>query len=176
MPPAAVDVPPDLVKLGVVRGAYGIKGWARIALLGSDGTVLLAANEWWMLRDGAVGRVVPQGRRRYMTELLAKWPGCDTKEDAEALKGAVFAVPRSAFPAAAPGEYYWMDLVGCQVINRAGEPLGEVAGLRENAGGQWLEVRDLQADSERLIPMVEQYVDAVDPTGRLIRVDWQKDW
>jgi len=29
---------------------------------------------------------------------------------------------------------------------------------------------------ERLIPLVEQYVDAVDLPARLIRVDWKRDW
>ncbi len=173
---AAAELPPDLVELGAVRGAYGVKGWVRVALLGSDGTVLLTVADWWVLKAGRAWQVEPQQRRRHAGVLLAKWSGCESKEDAEALKGAVVAVPRSAFPEAVPGEYYWVDLLGCHVVNRSGDALGTVSGLRENAGGQWLEVSNGPAGEVLLIPLVEQYVEAVDPSARSVRVDWQRDW
>jgi ribosomal 30S subunit maturation factor RimM len=62
------------------------------------------------------------------------------------------------------------------VINRDGEDLGQVTGLREATGGQWLEVNDGVSKAALLIPMVEQYVEAVDPAARVIRVDWHRDW
>jgi 16S rRNA processing protein RimM len=173
---SAAEVPPDLVELGAVRGAYGVMGWVRMALLGSDGTVLLSAPDWWLKKTGIAWRVAPTARRRHGTALLATWAGCDSKEAADALKGAVVAVPRSAFPPVSAGEYYWADLPGCRVINRDGDDLGQVTGLRENAGGQWLEVNDGVSKAALLIPMVEQYVEAVDPAASVIRVDWHRDW
>jgi 16S rRNA processing protein RimM len=172
----AAELPPDLVELGAVQGAYGVKGWVRVSLLGSDGTVLLTVADWWVVKAGRVWQLTPQERRRHAGLLLAKWPGCESKEDAEALKGAVIAVPRSAFPEAPAGEYYWADLLGCRVVNRTGDELGTVSGLRENAGGQWLEVSNGPAGEVLLIPLVEQYVEVVDPSARFVRVDWQRDW
>jgi 16S rRNA processing protein RimM len=169
----AAAPPPDRVTQGAVRGAYGVRGWVRIALAGSE-SVLAAAPVWWLEQHGAWRAVEPEAMRRHGALLLAKWPGCDTKEAADALKGAQVAVARSAFPPAGAGEFYWADLAGCRVVNRAGEPLGEVRGLRENAGGQWLEVDD--GTALRLIPLVEAYVDEVDPAARCVRVDWQRDW
>ena len=173
---SAAEVPGDLVELGAVRGAYGVTGWVRIALLGSDGTVLLNTPDWWLKKAGASQCVSPNGRRRHGAALLAKWPGCESKEAAESLKGAILAVPRSAFPPAPEGEFYWTDLPGCRVVNRDGEELGQVTGLRENIGGQWLEVSDGGSKAGMLIPLVEQFVDSVDLPARLIRVDWHRDW
>ena len=55
-----------------------------------------------------------------------------------------------------------------------------MSGLRANeAAGvlrQWLEVSDGGGRGVTLIPLVEQYVDAVDAAGKLVRVDWQPDW
>jgi 16S rRNA processing protein RimM len=158
---------------GAVRGAYGVGGWVRIALAGSD-TALLATPIWWLEHQGNWRAVEPVGIKRHGALLLAKWPGCDSKEAADALKGAQLAVPRSAFPPAGAGEFYWADLAGCGVVNRAGEELGQVRGLRENTGGQWLEVED--GTTLRLIPLVEEYIDAVDTAARCVRVDWQRDW
>jgi ribosomal 30S subunit maturation factor RimM len=53
----------------------------------------------------------------------------------------------------------------------------------DGKGAQWLEVRverqgsrQSKAPETMLIPLVEQYVDAVDTDAGLIRVDWQEDW
>jgi 16S rRNA processing protein RimM len=173
---AAAAVPPDLVELGAVHGAYGVKGWVRITLFGSDGSVLLGAADWWLKNAGMCRRVVPESRRRYGAALLAKWPGCESKEAAEGLKGTAVAVPRSRFPPAPEGSFYWADLIGCRVVNRGGIELGRISGLRENAGGQWLEVGDGGEAGVLLIPLVEQFVESVDPSARVIRVDWEGDW
>jgi 16S rRNA processing protein RimM len=172
------DEPADLIELGAVRGAYGIRGWARIAPHAADGGVLEAIDEWWLLQDGDRRRVTLEARRRHGASILAKWPGCETKEAADALRGAKVAVARESFPPLPEGEHYLSDLLGSRVVNRAGEKLGEVSGLRANeAAGvlrQWLEVTD--AGQTHLIPLVEPYVDEVDAAGRLVRVDWQRDW
>jgi hypothetical protein len=48
---------------------------------------------------------------------------------AEALKGARMFVPRSSFPTAGTDEYYWVDLIGLDVVNREGVALGTVSEL-----------------------------------------------
>jgi len=172
------DAPSDLIELGAVRGAYGIRGWARVVPHATDGGVLEAIREWWIIRDSGKQRVTVEECRRHGEAILAKWPGCDSKEAADALKGARVAVARAAFPPLPEGEHYLSDVLGSRVVNRSGEMLGEVSGLRANdAAGdlrKWLEVAN--GSETHLIPLVEQYVDEVDAAGKLVRVDWQRDW
>lgn len=168
----------DLIELGVVRGAYGVRGWMRIAPFATDGGVLEAVDDWWLIRGNDKQRVAVEGRRRHGTSILAKLPGCETKEAADALKGATVAVARDRFPPLPEGQHYLGDLLGSRVVNRTGEALGEVSGLRANevAGvlRQWLEVTE--GTDTRLIPLVEAYVDEVDAAAKVVRVDWQRDW
>jgi 16S rRNA processing protein RimM len=176
--------PPDLIELGAIRGAYGVRGWARIAPHAADGGVLESVRDWWIVRGTSRQPVQVESSRRHGAALLAKWPGCETKEAADALKGAAVAVARGQFPPLPEGEYYLSDLLGSRVVNRSGEALGEVRGLRasEAAGvlRQWLEVVGGDGGGEggdtHLIPLVEPYVDAVESAGKVIRVDWQRDW
>lgn len=173
------EPPADLVELGALRGAYGLKGWVRFVPHAAASEVLPAARRWWL--DGSTGAsdVMPEGVRRHGDALLVKWAGCDSKEQADAWKGATLAVSRSEFPPLRDGEYYWTDLLGCQVVNRDGAQLGVVSGLRESPGRQWLEVSGGPGGpggEPMLIPLVEQYVEAVDPLARWVRVDWQEDW
>jgi 16S rRNA processing protein RimM len=168
----------DLIELGVVRGAYGVRGWMRIAPFATDGGVLEAVDDWWLIRGSDKQRVAVEGRRRHGTSILAKLPGCETKEAADALNGATVAVARDRFPPLPEGQHYLGDLLGSRVVNRTGEALGEVSGLRasEVAGvlRQWLEVTE--GTDTRLIPLVEPYVDEVDAAAKVVRVDWQRDW
>jgi 16S rRNA processing protein RimM len=163
-----------LVELGVVRGAYGVKGWVRVAPYDAEAEVLLATRNWWLKRAGVTQRLAVTAVRRHAALLLAKWEGCETPEAADALKGAQIAVRREDFPALAPGRYYWVDLIGARVVNRRGVELGEVQGLRSNGAQDLLEVGG--ADSTFLVPLVDAYVDRIDPAQRRIEVDWEAEW
>jgi 16S rRNA processing protein RimM len=77
-------------------------------------------------------------------------------------------------PAIEDNEYYWADLIGLAVMNRAGDVLGTVAGLLETGANDVLVVRD--GEIERLLPMVATVIDSIDLAARVIRVDWGRDW
>jgi len=183
-PTGAGSTPDDLVAIGVIRGAYGLRGWVRIAKYAADGSVLESVPRWWLTGSGLTQPLVLEGSKHSGEALVAKWQGCYVKETADALKGAVVAVARSDFPPLAPGEHYWSDLPGSRVVNREGRELGRIAGLRtDGKGAQWLEVtgkppvsRQAKGSGTMLIPLVEQYIDAIDTDAGLIRVDWQEDW
>lgn len=175
--------PLDLIELGTVSGAYGLKGWVRIALFAADGVVLQSVRCWWLVRrGGAEGEtsepLVVSEVRRHGDGLIGKWRGCESKEAADALKGASVAVSRSEFPAPEADEYYLSDLIGFRVVNREGVDLGAASGLRTGTGMQWLEVTvgETPDQTATLIPLVDRYVEAIEPAAQVIRVDWQKDW
>ena len=103
----------------------------------------------------------------------------DDRSAAEALKGARIFIPRSSFPTAAEDEFYWVDLLGLEVVNREGVALGQVQDLLSTGPQTVLVLSSEQDDGkpvERMIPFVSQYVDGVDLPGRRITVDWQADY
>jgi len=188
-------VPEDLVELGVVRGAYGLKGWVRVAPFATDGDVLGAARQWWLLHENSrSGKFGPQpvklqDVRRHADSWVAKWPDCESKEAADDLKATEIAVPRSEFPPLGEGEHYLTDVIGRRVVNRHGVQLGAVSGLRSGkapgagaAATLWLEVKRtsgpqagaISQSAPLLIPLVDQYVDEIE--GDTVKVDWEADW
>jgi len=94
----------------------------------------------------------------------------DTREQAELLKHASVGLSRSEFPPAAEDETYWADLVGCVVINRQGDMLGEVLSMQTNGEHDWLVL------ANGMIPFVDQYIDEVDINAKRIVVDWNLEW
>jgi 16S rRNA processing protein RimM len=106
--------------------------------------------------------------------VVARLAGCDDRDAAARLRGAELAVPREALPAAAPGEYYWADLVGLDVVNAGGESLGKVQELFSTGANDVMRVGE--GKGERLLPFVGTVVRNVDLAARRIEVEWGLDW
>ena len=106
--------------------------------------------------------------------------GLGDRNDAEALKGARVFVSRSAFPTPDADEFYWVDLIGLNVVNRQGEFLGQVADLMSTGPHSVLRcvvpAAEGQDATERLIPFVSAYIDSVSLADKRIVADWGLDY
>jgi 16S rRNA processing protein RimM len=188
------SLPDDAVEVGRVLDAWGIKGWVKVLAHSSEPQALLAAKRWFVqppearLRPGfsafkATVALSVEQCKVHSDALVAKIEGLDDRSAAESLRGARIFLSRSAFAATATDEYYWVDLIGLEVLNRQGEPLGQVRDLMATGPTSVLvlsySIEDADGtprSAERLIPFVSAYVDAVDLAGRRITVDWQADY
>ena len=164
-----------------MRGAYGVRGWVRIAPHTPSADVLRSTSRWWLLGPEAARPLQVSAVRRHGAGLVAKWDGCDSPEAADALKGAAIGVARSDFPRLVGQEYYWIDLIGLRVINRSNRSLGVVKGLRSSAAHDLLEVEPAgrepgSAGAGILVPVVGDFVDGIDLEAGTIRVNWEPEW
>jgi 16S rRNA processing protein RimM len=168
-----------MIVLGRIVAPFGIQGWVKIHPFGDDPLSWCKMPRWWVCPDseGTAENwrpLTPRGCRMQGKALVAAFAEVADRDAAEALGGLYVGAPREALPAPAVDEYYWADLVGLSVANRAGEVLGTVSGLLSTGAHDVLQVGN--GEAERLIPFVAAYVDEVDLGARLIRVDWDKDW
>jgi 16S rRNA processing protein RimM len=82
-------------------------------------------------------------------------------------------VRREALPEPDAGHYYLADLVGLEVVNEQGVPLGVVQRWLFNGAQDVMEVR---GEKTRLIPWVASVVRDVDVGKRQIHIEWGADW
>lgn len=188
------SLPDDALEVGRILDAWGIKGWLKILPHSNDPEALFSAKTWFLqvpeakfrpgftAFSGTVSLQVDEAKIHSGT-VVAKFAGLDDRNMAEALRGARIFLSRSSFPAAATDEYYWVDLIGLNVVNREGVALGSVRDLMTTGPQSVLciEYTTTQEDgtsvvAERMIPFVSAYVDAVDIAGKRITVDWQPDY
>ena len=111
--------------------------------------------------------------------VVATVEGLEDRNAAEALKGARVFVSRSAFPTPDEGEFYWIDLIGLDVVNPQGEALGRVADLMDTGPHSVLRCEAVGADGkpvERLIPFVSAYILSVSLADKRIVADWGLDY
>ncbi|MFP5399200.1 MAG: ribosome maturation factor RimM [Gammaproteobacteria bacterium] len=170
--------PSDAVEVGRIAGAWGVKGALRVQPHAASPQVLLSCRRWFLRpAEGPGAATVPQLRitsaRAQGDVIVAGAEGIGDRDAAQALRGARVFVSRASFPKPGAGEYYWVDLIGCRVVNREGVDLGRVDGLMDLGPHAVLQVRPDAPDAdERLIPFVAAYVDDVDLVARRIGVDW----
>jgi 16S rRNA processing protein RimM len=159
-----------------VRGAYGVRGWVKIAPYSPLTEVLRSTRTWWLLGSGPARRLEVSAVRRQGADLVAKWAGCDSPEAADALRGAPIAVARRDFPPLGSQEYYWVDLIGLRVVNRSDRKLGVVKGLRSSAAHDLLEIEPSSPGPQILVPVVGDFIDGIDLDAGTIRVNWEPEW
>lgn len=179
------ELPADAVEVGRVLDAWGVKGWFKVLPHSADPQALFSSRRWFLQPSerGArtfSGTVLLRVReaKEHSDSVVARADAVEDRATAELLRGARIFVPRSSFPTADKDEYYWVDLLGLEVVNRDDVHLGQVRDLM-STGPQTVLVVEYQQDGkplERMIPFVSAYVDGVDLEARRITVDWQPDY
>ncbi|KAB0604033.1 ribosome maturation factor RimM [Castellaniella defragrans] len=199
------DAPPDdLVEVGRVAAAHGVRGWLKIQPYSPQADALLGAPVWWLKApdpvagSGALPR--PRGlriracRRQAGQFLAAQADGIADRDTAESLRGYTVWVPRAAFPSAGDDEYYWIDLIGCdfhgmgddgprllgrvdQVLDNGAHAVLQVALGAPDAEGVFQPFSDARGRPRHvLVPFVAAHVQHVDLQARRIDSDWPADF
>lgn len=184
--PQPLALPADAVEVGRVVGAWGIKGAIKVVPFAADPQALFSTKRWYLEPSGnrrpgqSAGpaillRVI--SAREQGDHVVATAQELADRNAAEALKGARVLVSRASFPTPGEGEFYWVDLIGCRVVNRAGTELGCVDHLLETGPHCVLVIPSaVTGQSPSMVPFVEAYVDAVDLASGRIDVDWDPGW
>jgi 16S rRNA processing protein RimM len=143
---------PKNVTLAAVAGAHGVTGEVRLKLFGEGVAALKrhkAFNEGALTLEGL--------RDDNKGGAIARFAEVADRDAAEALRGTLLTVPRSALPPLAEGEYYHADLIGLAAISDTGEVLGTVVAVENFGAGDILEIE--RPDGKRfMVPMTEAAV------------------
>jgi 16S rRNA processing protein RimM len=132
--------------LAAVAGAQGIKGEVRLKLF-SDSVESLSRHKK-VLVGGAQRRLlsVREGKTP-----VARFEGVTDRGAAEALRGSLVEVERSALPSLDEGEYYHADLIGLPCEDQSGAAVGTVVAVENFGAGDLLEV-ELGDGKRSMIP------------------------
>ena len=149
------------IALAAVAGAHGVKGEVRLKLF-SDSVESLSRHQ--KLYVGGAERRLLAIREGGKTP-VARFEGVADRAAAEALRGSLVEVERSALPALEDGEYYHADLIGLRCEDRDGNAAGIVAAVENFGAGDLLEI-EREGGKRSLIPFRPSIADLVD--GRIV--------
>jgi 16S rRNA processing protein RimM len=150
------------IALAAVAGAHGVKGELRLKLF-SDSVESLTRHE--KLYVGGAETCLLNIRDSGKAAAVARFEGVNDRSAAEALRGSLVEIDRSALPPLEEGEYYHVDLIGLRAEDREGRSVGFVVAVENYGAGDLLEIE--LADGKRsLIPFKPGIADLQD--GRII--------
>jgi 16S rRNA processing protein RimM len=149
------------IALAAVAGAHGVRGELRLKLF-TDSIDNLARHK--SVYVGDVERKL-DALRAGSSGAIARLSGIADRSAAEALRGLLVEVDRSALPPLEEGEYYHADLIGIECVDGAGNAVGAVVAVENYGAGDLLEIETAEG-KRALIPFKPGIADIED--GRVV--------
>jgi 16S rRNA processing protein RimM len=93
--------------------------------------------------------------------VVLKFSGCDDRNRAEELRGAIVQIPLAESVELPAGSYFEFQLIGCQAYTDQNELLGEVTEIMHTGAAPILVLKS-QKGKEHLIPLAEEICQQID--------------
>jgi len=166
--------------IGRVIGLHGVRGNVKVTAFSGDPEGVLAAKTLRLsggrgTAPGAVGDYEVETAQRACGCAVFSLKGIDTIEAAEPLVKAVVSMRYEELPSLPEDEFYWIDAVGCLVVDEAGAKLGEVVAVEPGAVYDWLVVRRPEGE-DGYLPVVAAFLRKVDTAARRVVASPPEGW
>jgi len=153
------------VTLAAIAGAHGVRGEVRLKLFGEGAEALRAFSVF----EAGGRKLTLRSVRPANQGAVATFAEVNDRSAAEALRGTLLTVPRSALPPLGEGEYYHHDLLGLPCVSTDGTAIGHVAAIENFGAGDILEIEKAAEPGKKaarfMVPMTAQAVPAWNDDG-----------
>lgn len=160
------------LKVGKIVNTHSLKGEVKV-ISSTDfedqrfekGTELLITRG-----NQVVKEVTVESYRTHKNNLLVKFVGIDSIEEAEKLKNLQIKIDSENIGELEENEFYFHEIIGCEVFDENGKSLGEISEiLTPGANDVW--VIKSQNGKEILIPYIEDVVKKIDVENKKIDIE-----
>lgn len=157
------------LQIGVIARPHGVRGELKVHLHFEDSRALEECESVVVEPErGEAQRLVVESLRGSAKGPILALRGVEGRDAADALRGAKLWVERSEVAPLEPGEYFLVDLVGCEV-EFEGESIATVTGVRPDPSVDTMLVEMKDASSAE-IPLLEAWVGDVDTNKRRVQL------
>jgi len=157
----------DMISVGAIAGAYGVRGEVRVKSYCAVPEDLETYTPLWSEDRSrqftlAIIRPIKNGFAARVTDVASK-------EDADALRGTVLFAERDQLPNLPDDEFYHADLMGLDVYDTGGVLLGRVKTVQNHGADDLLELQLAGTSTTTFLPFTKAAVPTVDLTaGRIV--------
>lgn len=147
------------VLMAQIGAPHGIKGEVRVKPFGDDP---LSLGDYGSLytEDGRKFKIMRM--RPAKNVLVVKFKGVNFRDEAEALNGTQLFIDRSMLPDdTEEDEFYVTDMIGCKVINEAGDEIGSVIAVPNFGAGDLVEIQMSGSSQTVLIEFTRKNIPTV---------------
>ncbi len=153
---APVAIPDDHVVVGVIIGAWGLRGDVKVEAHSDYPDRFVPGSSVYLNNERCDILRVHNHKVGYVVGL----DGVPDRTSAELLRGKTLTVPASELPGLDDGTFFYFDIIDMVVCTTSGDELGKIEEILSAGGNDVYVVRG--AGKEVLIPAAREYVDEVD--------------
>jgi len=161
------DGEPVYLTVGFIRRPHGVQG-EMVMDLHTDFPERMKSGRKLLVGEGHQPLTVASVRP-HQAGLLVRFKGIDTPEQAGQFRNQWVYIKASEAPKLPEGRIYQHQLLGFQVVDENGLPLGELVEILETGANNVYVVRDT-AGHEMLLPAIPEVVLDTDTDHRVMRV------
>ena len=150
-----------------IGAPHGLRGEVRLWSYTSDPQAV--ADYGVLESEDGTRRIEIEALRPAKDALIARLKGVGDRTAAEGLRNLELFMPRDRLPAIEEDdEFYYADLVGLNVVDTAGQPLGEIIAVHNFGAGDLLEIKLSAMRDTVLIPFTDATVPEIDIAAKRI--------
>lgn len=160
--------------VGKVGAATGLSGAVKITSFTQNPEDIFEYDPWYVKQNNQWAEIKLEEAALQGKYLVAKFAGCENRDDARQWTNREIAIKRSQLPELPKGQYYWSDLEDMTVKTVTGITLGVVNEVMETGAHPVLVI---EGEQRYLVPYVlDKIVKKVDLTSNHLIVDWDLDF
>jgi len=158
-----------MLAVGKIAKPFGVQGWLKVLSYSGE------SGHFFKLKTVAASdatrslNLIVEQAKEYQDGLVMKFRGYDSPEAARALCGLELKVARGQAAPCGQDEYYFADLVDCQ-LHYGGNTVAQVRGVLEGGASGFL-LETVKPDGQSvLIPFQAPFIGTVDISHKLIEL------
>lgn len=155
----------EYLRIGMIQKPHGVQGALKLLPLTTDNRRFLKLKEAYIEQDGHYIPVEASDVSVQPDAVLLRLSTCQTREQAEALRGKYLCVDRAHAAKLPPGQYFVVDLIGCAVEDSEGKPLGALTDVLETGAN---DVYVIEGARNLLVPALKKLLQEVDVQNKRI--------
>lgn len=164
----------EWVIVGRFGRPHGIKGFVTVYSFTEPRDNLLSYSDWHVYLNQCWQPIKLLSIQIHNKAIVAQVEGFPEREAVARLTNVEIAIHKDQLAPLAPGEYYWHQLVGMNVVNEQGQSFGTVVEVMPTGSN---DVLVIQGEKKYLIPYLPgQFVLNIDSATQTITVDWDMDF
>ncbi len=158
----------DELALGRLGAPHGVDGRIRLVSFSGENEHILELTQATLKGGGRTMSIRIESVRAFGEGALLKIAGYDAPETVRCLAGMELWVPREMAAPLYEDEYYYADLVGCELF-AAGQVVAKVIAVCDGGGADLLEV-EKPGGVSAYIPFRKEFIGLVDTKARHIEL------
>jgi 16S rRNA processing protein RimM len=164
----------EIVVMGKVLVPYGVNGWVKVYSFTEKIESFLTYKKLFLSQDQKNWlEIKVKDIKLHGKTIIANFSEIADRTQAESYKNYLIGVQKNLLPKLKEDQYYWNDLIGCEVLNLQNISFGLVDTFIKTGANDVIVVK---GEIERLIPYTARIVLKADTINGKIIVDWDEDF